>query len=177
MPVSESLLATLIQEDESEAPTTRCDPDSLPERAIRMGWERHEEGERDVDRHVSVRWCPWLFALSSLMPWYPSFRCGTLQKREAQDWRSFFLLQAERSTARQLCLQSAHARAQPFLKLSWPFALSCALPRSMAARGSQDTFFETALDRLPDALKSGLRSAGLDDPGLLDNYPATSTRL
>ena len=40
----------------------------------------------------------------------------------------------------------------------------------MAARGSQGTLFETVLDRLPDALKSGLRSAGLDDPRLLDNY-------
>ena len=40
----------------------------------------------------------------------------------------------------------------------------------MEARCSQDTLFETALDRLPDALKSGLRSAGLDDRGLLDIY-------
>ena len=38
----EGLLATLIQEDdtESEEPAARCDQDSLLERAIRTGWER-----------------------------------------------------------------------------------------------------------------------------------------
>ena len=48
--MSEGLLATLIQEDdtESEEPAARCDRDALLERAIRTGWERYEEGERDV---------------------------------------------------------------------------------------------------------------------------------
>ena len=45
--MSEGLLATLIQEDntESEEPAARCDQDSLLERAIRTGRERYEEGD------------------------------------------------------------------------------------------------------------------------------------
>ena len=54
--MSEGLLATLIQEDdtESEEPAARCDPDSLLERTMRMGWERNEKGERDVEQLMAA---------------------------------------------------------------------------------------------------------------------------
>ena len=39
---------TLIQEDDTES------QDSLLELAIRTGWERHEEGERDVDELMAA---------------------------------------------------------------------------------------------------------------------------
>ena len=50
--VSEGLLATLIQEDdtESEEPAAR----SLLERATTTEWERCEEGERDVDELMAA---------------------------------------------------------------------------------------------------------------------------
>ena len=44
----------------------------------------------------------------------------------------------------------------------------------MAARVSQDHLFEVALSAIPEALSSGLRAAGLADPGLLDVYPRDS---
>ena len=44
----------------------------------------------------------------------------------------------------------------------------------MAARVSQDFLFEVALSAIPEALSSGLRAAGLADPGLLDVYPRDS---
>ena len=49
--MSQGSLATLIQEDDTESkePAARCHQDSLLERVIRTGWERDEEGERDVD--------------------------------------------------------------------------------------------------------------------------------
>ena len=48
--MSEGLLATLMQEDDSESvePAARRDQDSLPGRAIRTGWECFEEGEREL---------------------------------------------------------------------------------------------------------------------------------
>ena len=47
-------------------------------------------------------------------------------------------------------------------------------PRVMAAQFSQDPLFEGALDAMPVAMSSGLRSAGLADPGLPDAYPRDS---
>ena len=40
----------------------------------------------------------------------------------------------------------------------------------MAAQVSQDHLFEVALSAIPEALSSGLRAAGLADPGLLDVF-------
>ena len=54
--MSESLLATLIQDDDTEfeEATAPHDKDSLPERAITTGWKCYDEGERDVDDLVAA---------------------------------------------------------------------------------------------------------------------------
>ena len=54
--MSEGLLTILIQEDDTESkePAARCHQDSLLERAIRTGWERDDEGERDVDERMAA---------------------------------------------------------------------------------------------------------------------------
>ena len=54
--MSESLLATLIQDDDTEfeEPAAPYDQDSLLERAITTGWKCHEEGQRDVDELVAA---------------------------------------------------------------------------------------------------------------------------
>ena len=44
----------------------------------------------------------------------------------------------------------------------------------MTARLSQDHIFDVVLDGPPEVLRIGLRSAGLDDPGVLDCYPRDS---
>ena len=53
---SASLLATLIQDDDTEFEEAAApyDQDSLLERAITRGWKRYEEGERDVDELVAA---------------------------------------------------------------------------------------------------------------------------
>ena len=54
--VSEGLLATMIQDDdtESEEAAATYDQDSFLERAMMTGWKCYEEGERDVDELVAA---------------------------------------------------------------------------------------------------------------------------
>ena len=52
--MSEGLLATVIQDDDTEfeEATTPYDQDSLLERALMMGWKCYEEGVRDIDEEI-----------------------------------------------------------------------------------------------------------------------------
>ena len=54
--MSESLLATLVQDDDTEFEEVAApyDQDSLLERAITTGWKCFEESERDVDELVAA---------------------------------------------------------------------------------------------------------------------------
>ena len=54
--MSEGLLATVIQDDDTEfkEAATPSDQDSLLERAVMTGWKCYEQGERDMDDLVAA---------------------------------------------------------------------------------------------------------------------------